>query len=184
MNKTLDNYLCESYPRIFIERSKSVQESCMGRGFECGNGWFPLIDSLCHNIQEHIDWNNRYCFEDDTNKLGLAPKKKTVKKVKNKRKLIPQFVALQVKEKFGGLRIYHGGGDEYCQGAVDMAASLSYSVCEICGNGGPRVVGHTEGWIRSICRDCSKRHKRKIKFGKEIKPMLEKAIKEDRRKYE
>jgi hypothetical protein len=60
MNKTLDNYLCEKYPRIFIERSMTPRESCMGRGFECGNGWFPLIDSLCYNIQEYIDGHNKY----------------------------------------------------------------------------------------------------------------------------
>ena len=180
MNKTLDNYLCEKYPRIFVERDKSPRESCMGRGFECGNGWMSLIDSLCHQIQEHIDWNNKIVLADDTEKLGLPGKKR---KVKTDRKLIPQFIALQVKEKFGALRIYHRGGDEYCQGLVDMAVSWSWSTCELCGKGGKRHVGHTTGWIGSICDECSPKIKRKIKFDTEIKTMLNKAIKQDQKRY-
>lgn len=167
MNKTLDNFLCEAYPRIFIERSNTVYESCMGRGFDCGNGWMPLINSLCYNIQQHIDSHNEW-----VKKYG-----------KKKDKPIPQFVALQVKEKFGSLRIYYQGGDDYCRGLVDMSAIWSWSTCEICGNGGKRLVGHTKGWIGSICIDCSKKIKRKIEFDKEVKTMLTKAIKEDQKRY-
>lgn len=163
MNQKLDNYLCEAYPRIFVEREKSVRESCMGRGFECGNGWFPIINTLCHQIQEHIDWHNKY--------------------EKDKSKHIPQFVALQVKEKFGGLRIYSSGGDDYCRGLVSMAATWSYSTCEICGTGGKRLVGHTTGWIASMCEECSKKYKRPIKFDSEVKKMLNQAIKTDQKKY-
>jgi hypothetical protein len=164
MNKTLDNYLCEAYPRIFIERSKSPRESCMGRGFECGNGWFPIINSLCYNIQQHIDGHNKYAKD-------------------RKEKPIPQFVAEQVKEKFGALRIYYQGGDEYCKGLVDMAATWSWNTCEICGDGGKRLVGHTTGWIGSICGECSKKIKRKIGYDKEIKAMLVKAVKQDIKRY-
>lgn len=180
MNKILDNYLCKSYPHIFVERSKSVGESCMGRGFECGNGWFPIIDSLCHQIQEHIDWNNGIALDDDTNKLGLGKKKK---RKKTDRQLIPQFVALQVKEKFGSLRIYYRGGDEYCRGLVSMAKAWSWCTCEICGKGGKRHVGHTAGWIGSICDECSVKIKRPIEFNTDIKKMLNKAIKEDLKLY-
>ena len=164
MNKTLDNYLCEKYPRIFVEREKSPRESCMGRGFECGNGWMFIIDSLCHQIQEHIDWHNKYAKQ-------------------RKEARIPQFVATQVKEKFGALRIYNDGGDEYCQGLVDMAATWSWNTCELCGNGGKRLVGHTTGWIGSVCEECSKKIKRPIKFDMEIKKMLIKAVKQDLKQY-
>ncbi len=158
MNKTLDNFLSENYPRIFEERSLTVYQSCMGRGFECGNGWFPLIDLLCHKIQNYIDTYNRY------NKPEAR---------------IPQVVFLQVKEKFGGLRIYHKGGDAYCEGLISMAESISYSFCEICGTGGCLHVGHTSGWIQSVCKECSKRTKRPIKMDTEIQKMLAKAIQQD-----
>jgi len=55
MSPELDKYLCEKYPKIFSERNKSPQESCMHWGLECGDGWFFIIDSLCYRIQRHID---------------------------------------------------------------------------------------------------------------------------------
>jgi hypothetical protein len=161
MNKTLDNYLCEKYPRIFIERNLSPRESCMGRGIETGNGWFPLIDSLCHNIQEHVDSHNKYRKEEPP---------------------MDQMVFLQVKEKFGGLRIYTKGGDEYCHGLISMTESISYRFCEICGNAGYLNVGHTSGWIQSVCKECAKKSKRKIKFDAEITKMLKKAIRADEKR--
>ena len=164
MNKELDNYLCHKYPKIFVERNLSPMESCMGRGFECNSGWCPIIDSLCHQIQEHIDGHNEYAKQ-------------------RKEGTIPQFVALQIKEKFGSLRVYYKGGDVYCQGLVDMAATWSWSTCEVCGKGGKRHVGHTKGWIGSICDECSPKIKRKIGYDKEIKSMLAKAIKQDTKRY-
>jgi hypothetical protein len=161
MNKILDNYLVEAYPRIFSERSKSPMESCMGRGFECGNGWFPIIDALCNNIQTHIDDHNKYRSDEAA---------------------IDQMVFLQVKEKFGGLRIYASGGDAYCHGLISMTETLSYRFCEICGKAGYLEVGHTSGWIQSVCIECAKKSKRKIKFDKEITSLLKKAIKQDHKK--
>jgi len=158
MNKTLDNFLSENYPRIFEERSLTVYQSCMGRGFECGNGWFPLIDLLCFNIQTYIDNHNKYCPNDAR---------------------IPQVVFRQVKQKFGGLRIYHRGGDEYCNGLIHMANAISYSFCEICGIGGCLHVGHTSGVIQSVCKECSKKTKRTIKMDTEIQKMLSEAIEQD-----
>jgi len=161
MNKTLDDYLCKKYPRIFVERKKTPFESTMGRGFENGNGWFPLIDSLCDRIQEHIDGHNE-CI--------------------NTEPLIEQAVFLQVKEKFGGLRIYFQGGDEYCAGLIRMTETLSYHFCEICGMAGYLNVGHTKGCIQSVCKECAKKSKRKIEFDKEITSMLKKAIRQDHKK--
>jgi len=161
MNKKLDNYLCKKYPKIFAERNLSPAESCMGRGFECGNGWLFLIDALCYDIQSYIDGYNN-CLS-----KGAEP--------------IPQFVALQVKEKFGGLRVYHRGGDEYCQGLVDMAATLSYYICEVCGTGGPVLVGQTKGWIQSICEKCAERNKRpKVYFNTKLRNLMLKVVEENK----
>ena len=130
----------------------------MGRGFECGNGYFPLIDSLCHNIQGHIDQHNQWNSDKPP---------------------IEQVVFLQVKEKFGGLTIYHRGGDEYCDGLIAMTKTISYRFCEICGTAGYLHVGQTKGWIQSICAECAKKSKRKISFDKEITSLLKKAIRKD-----
>lgn len=124
MREELDKLLCERYPKIFVNRNKNMQESCMFWGFECGDGWFDLIDELCSNIQNYIDQNSRPGNE------------------------IPQVVAEQVKEKFGTLRFYTSGGDRLTQGMIWFAEGMSGRVCETCGKPGQRRGG---GWIRTLC---------------------------------
>lgn len=64
-----------------------------------------------------------------------------------------QVVLSQVKEKFGTLRFYYNGGhsDDYINGLVSMAESMSGRMCEDCGNVGKRNGG---GWIRTLCDSC------------------------------
>lgn len=61
---------------------------------------------------------------------------------------IPQVEAVQVKEKFGTLRFYYEGGDEYIRGLVTMAEAMSAYTCEVCGAPGEARGG---GWIRTLC---------------------------------
>jgi hypothetical protein len=138
MHKLLDNYLCQKYPKIFIERNLSAQESCMHWGLAVGNGWFSLLDTLCHDIQSHIDSQN------DCVRKGYDWAVKAGE--------IPQFVALQVKEKFSGLRFYYKGGDERIAGMVSFAEDLSYSICETCGQMNEEVGRNKKGWIQTSCK--------------------------------
>lgn len=108
MKKELDNKLVQKFPKIFADRYKSAQETCMCWGFGINDGWFDLIYSLCKCIQHYLD---------------QKPK-------------IEQVVAAQVKEKFGTLCFYYDGGDEYIRGLVRMTEYLSGRICEICGNPG------------------------------------------------
>jgi len=55
MNKKNTKYLYEKYPKIFAEKDLPETESCMSLGFECGDGWFKIIDLLCCKIQAHVD---------------------------------------------------------------------------------------------------------------------------------
>jgi RNA polymerase-binding transcription factor DksA len=60
---------------------------------------------------------------------------------------------LQIKEKFGGLRIYLQGPKQF-QDMADKAEENSYHICMDCGS--PINVGQTQtGWIRTICKDCA-----------------------------
>jgi hypothetical protein len=129
MRDELDKQLCETYPKLFADRYKPMTETCMCWGFECGDGWFNVINKLCYNIQRHIDWENRN---------GTV---------------VPQVVVDQVKEKFGTLRFYYTGGDDYISGLVDMAEGMSGVTCEECGNPGKSRSG---GWIRTLCEEHSK----------------------------
>lgn len=93
-------------------------------GFAIGKGWWPIIETLCGRIQRHIDWRNREAA------------------------VVPQVVVMQIKEKFGGLRFYYDGGDEYIQGLVSMAEDWAAYSCEECGNPGESRGG---GWVRTLC---------------------------------
>ena len=125
MNAELTNKLLEKYPQIFI-KTKFF-------GFECGDGWFSIIDNACGIIQHDIDWNNA------TGKFSHFKPREPLKN---------QFVAIQVKEKFGGLRFYYSGGSDFTNGVINMAEAMSYITCEFCGQKGSQ---RNEGWIITLC---------------------------------
>jgi hypothetical protein len=129
MRKELDEALCAKYPEIFKDRHGDVRETAMCWGFECGDGWYNIIDNLCATIQNR-EYNNK------RNNIQIAP-----------------VVATQVKEKYGTLRFYYSGGDDYIDGVVAMAEYLSGVTCETCGAPGKTRDG---GWVRTLCDEHAK----------------------------
>lgn len=83
MDERLQKKLVERYPKIFRDYGGDMRYTCMAWGIECGDGWFELLNNMCHDIT----------------KLG---KGKDI-----------QVIAHQVKEKFGSLRFYYGIESEY-----------------------------------------------------------------------
>jgi len=73
---------------------------------------------------------------------------------------VPQLVADQVKEKFGTLRFYYHGGDEYCRSIISFAESLSSRICEVCGRTDELVATHGRNWVRTTCPCCAKKEDR------------------------
>jgi len=124
MKRELDEYLCKVYPKMMVNRDKDMKETCMCWGFAVGDGWFQLLNQLMGNIQNHIDWQNR------------------------NGEVVSQVTVDQVKEKFGTLRFYYTGGDDYIRGMVTMAESMSGVICEECGKPGTSTGG---GWIKTVC---------------------------------
>ena len=143
MKQELDNLLCEKYPKMMVNRNKSMIETCMCWGFECGDGWFNILDQLMSNIQHHIDWKEKQQNSAITFNSKVKPEE-----FREVPELIPQVTLDQVKEKFGTLRFYYTGGDEYIRGMVTMAESMSGTTCETCGN-----VGKFRGksWFYTSC---------------------------------
>ena len=124
MRKELDEALCAKYPEIFRDRNGDMRETAMCWGFECGDGWYNIIDSLCACIKNR-EYNQKL----------------------NKKEFFP-VVATQVKEKYGSLRFYYTGGDEYVDGLVSLAEYISEVTCETCGAPG-KMRGH--GWYYTAC---------------------------------
>lgn len=77
--------------------------------------------------------------------IQTYPEGKKDKKVTPK---LPQIQAVQVKEKYGTLRFYTNFSDEYVDGLIAMAESMTAVTCQECGNPG-RVRGL--GWIYVAC---------------------------------
>jgi hypothetical protein len=138
MKIELENQLYNKYSDFFSNKDKSIQESCMAWGIECGDGWFDILSSLCFQIHQHEENINR--------------------QIKWKQEQDPEynsdyfsFKFDQIKEKFGGLRIYFSGGDEYVKGLISMAEDFSCQICEVCGQRGKPNKG---GWISTLCENC------------------------------
>jgi hypothetical protein len=100
---------------------------------ECGEGWYSLLHDLCTVIESHI---NHYVPEEVRDGI----------------------YAVQIKEKFGGLRFYMDQSVPYIDGAIHLAESMSYKICEQCGGPGERRSG---GWVRTLCDEHHKEHHKK-----------------------
>tara|TARA_R110000851_G_scaffold15610_2_gene51474 strand:+ start:788 stop:1432 length:645 start_codon:yes stop_codon:yes gene_type:complete len=107
--------------------------SFSSHGVSVGEGWVPLIDTLLTTLT-WISW-------DENDK--------------------PTIQVKQVKQKFGGLRVYYdfangkigGSANEACYGAVILAENLAAVTCEICGMTPAELRGR--GWIRTLCDSCA-----------------------------
>ena len=110
-----EKQMIEAYPKMFAEPYG---------GFAVGPGWWPILESLCGQIQHHLDWKNK------------------------KSEVVAQVTVDQIKEKFGGLRFYYSGGDDEISGMVSMAESWAAHSCETCGAPGER---RDSGWIKTLC---------------------------------
>lgn len=130
MKPELDELLCQRYPKIFANRHGDPKETLMCWGFECGDGWYNIINQLCANIQHHVDW-----AQEQKEKYGRGEG-------------CSQVMAVQIKEKFGTLRFYTNGGDEQIRGMIRMAESMSAVTCEECGAPG-KMRGRN--WIYTAC---------------------------------
>lgn len=165
MKQELDKALCEKYPLIFADRNGDPTSTAMCWGFECGDGWYNIIDTLCAAIQSHINWrdeqieyttiiNNMLTDYHNGNKEPLtnwAGKLISIYLEMGFREVpeqVPQVVATQVKEKFGGLRFYYNGGDDKIEAFVTFAEMLSQRTCDVCGAPGKP---HGGGWITTRC---------------------------------
>ena len=122
MKAELQEALAVDFPELFHGRHKSIQESLMPFGCECGDGWEPILRRLCAKLEA----------------------------IHSSR--LPELELVQVKEKYGTLRVYAvGGGDNEVADAICAAESESARTCEDCGASGKMQDG---AWMRTLCDVC------------------------------
>lgn len=103
----------------------------MAFGFECGDGWLPILEDLFADIDEAAKRDGLACFR-----------------------------VVQVKEKFGGLRVYADNGSDATENLIKEAENLAWMTCERCGQAG-KLRRSASGWFKTLCDACCKpRHKR------------------------
>ena len=123
MDKRIEEYWVEKYPKLFAGYHLGIYKSPMAWGFTCGEGWFNILDQLWKDLDQ-----------------------------------IGEVVLAQVKEKFGGLRVYTASvgflsPDEHTRvrALIAEATSKSFKTCEVCGKPGELRSG---GWLFTHCDDC------------------------------
>lgn len=96
-------------------------------GISCGDGWYKVIYDLCKELEPLIE---------------ALPEEERF-----------YCAAVQVKEKFGGLRFYLDAETDEMSKVISKAERKSYETCEDCGAPGEQREG---GWIVTLCDSCNK----------------------------
>ena len=107
MEEITQQTLFDKYPKIFIQSKRSMTETCMCWGLCVNNGWLPIIDELCANIQRNVDERG-----------------------------IKQIEAKQVKVKYADLCFYVNYHDDEIDNLITRAMYKASRICEKCGKTG------------------------------------------------
>ena len=100
--------------------------------WECGKGWWPLVEKVAAAI----------------NSFNAAHPDSPVE-------------VSQIKQKFGGLRIYHYNAPEDIRQLIDEAIEASWHTCERCGST-EGVTTNLVGYRLTLCPECRKEIKPRI----------------------
>ena len=157
MRKELDEALVAKYPLIFRDRNGDMRTTLMCWGFECGDGWYNIIDVLCGTLSsEYMSAKSRYEFIKDKvgqKMYGGSGDVITQGEIDHRKQIMEEEaskvpVAVQIKEKFGGLRFYVQAATSKHYDYISFAESMSYRTCEQCGAPGKR---YSMGWHKTLC---------------------------------
>ncbi|MFK5937408.1 MAG: hypothetical protein QM497_03330 [Sulfurimonas sp.] len=130
MKKLKDSEIIRKFPDIYGVPPFDPMKSLMCFGFDCEEGWYPLLLKLSEDIQKILDENNDV-----------------------------EIRVTQVKEKYGELAYYlmeQGNNEAIAKidKLVDDVENQSTKICELCGESGSLVkVGN---WWMTRCEKCLK----------------------------
>jgi hypothetical protein len=106
-----------------IKPDPTLRENLMAFGFMCEKGWYPLIYDTLDKIEEIV-------VRDELD-----------------------IQVTEIKEKFGGLRIYLDGYTDEIDKIVQDAEEQSFHICEICGE--PGKLREVNRWLMTRCDRCA-----------------------------
>lgn len=145
----LDN-LTKQYPLLFTTQE---QEPFALFGFECQDGWYNILyaafDALYtpfKNAQTRMKWCVEQMHKHPDDEKAREQAQQAIDQLDACQQALPVFV--QIKAKFGSLRMYYDGGDARTAGVVDMAETLSSCSCEVCGAPATTQPGR---WVSTLC---------------------------------
>jgi hypothetical protein len=184
MKKEFDDYLVKRYPQLFRERHAHPSTTQMNWGFQCGDGWFNIINALCESIENHIK-QIKLSNEFNKKQLDLAAENKmdqmfewmriAYEKGQLKIKEVPDVVVDGVKEKMGQLRFSVKGADDEVRGMISMASTICSTVCEECGKPG-KLSNTNSGWIRVLCKEHDPKEFREIELKSNIEVLSQDGL--------
>jgi hypothetical protein len=124
------------YPELFSDLPPQCPMSLFS--IECGDGWFGILRDCIQRMKDAIA-NSIYASE-----------------------LKSETKCLQIKEKFGTLRIYLSAYAHWLQTILEDAETESEDICEECGGLG-RSCKPLGFYIHTLCQTCEKQHGMKVK---------------------
>ena len=116
------------HPGLFGPPPWLTSQTPMGWGFCCGSGWHPILERLFDDI-------DRIVAEE-----GIT------------------VSIVQIKEKFGGLRVYARPCPEKVGQRIRIAEQEAARTCEGCG--GPSEIRNRGGYYTTQCDRCNERRTR------------------------
>jgi hypothetical protein len=129
MNEENTHHLFSTYPLLYRHHDRESLSNLMRFEFSCGDGWFRIVDEFSAKAEQII-----------------AQMAQSGTPVRN----LPS--AMQVKEKFGRLRIQIANGQNTGIGElVVMAEQRAAETCMRCG--APGLLRQTGYWV-TLCDSC------------------------------
>lgn len=128
MKKSLESQIYLQCPLIFRNKNAGLHVNLMQFGFDCGEGWFEILENLFLNIEAYS--------------RQLLEQGRSIDKLPS---------AAQVKEKWGTLCVYLDNTDEHIETLIQAASGRSCVTCEICGQAGKIII---ESYYRVRCENC------------------------------
>ena len=135
--KDYEDNLAKDFPLLYVDMHGDPMITCLSRGVETGPGWYGLIYSLSEKLQRLIA-----TLPEDTRK---------------------EYKVVQVKQKFGGLRVYMHKYTDEIHKLIDEASELAYKICETCGQPG-KLCGDWKKneWLYTSCKEHAKKEHKEI----------------------